>query len=192
VGSLACYGREGEAWTYFEIDPIVERIARDARYFTFLRDCPPATRVVIGDGRLSLIAEPDSSFDLIVIDAFGSDAIPVHLLTREATALYLRKLRPDGILAFHISNRYLDLEPVVASTATSLGAASLVGVDGVISRRQADQYKSLSRWMVVSRTATRLAPLSELPGWGQPTVRADAVWTDDFSNVLGVFEWRRQ
>ena len=192
VGSLACYGRSGEPWTYFEIDPLVERIARDERYFTFLRDCPPKPRVVIGDGRLSLLAEPDSSFDLLVIDAFGSDAIPVHLLTREATALYLRKLRPDGIVAFHISNRYLDLEPVVASTAKSLGAASMLGLDGIISSRQAEQYKTLSRWVMVSHGAGRLAPLTELPGWGEPTVRADAVWTDDFSNALGVFRWQRQ
>jgi hypothetical protein len=192
VGSLACYGRDGEPWTYFEIDPLVERIARDDRYFTFLRDCPPKPRVVIGDGRLSLAAEPDSSFDLIVVDAFGSDAIPVHLLTREATALYLRKLRPDGIVAFHISNRYLDLEPVVATTAKSLGAPSLVGVDGIVSSRQAEQYKSLSKWVMVSRSAPRLAPLMELPGWGEPVTRSNAVWTDDFSNVLGVFKWQRQ
>jgi hypothetical protein len=192
VGSLACYGRPGEPWTYFEIDPLVERIARDGRYFTFLRDCPPKPRVVIGDGRLSLVAEPDSSFDLLVIDAFGSDAIPVHLLTREATALYLRKLRPDGIVAFHISNRYLDLEPVVATTAKSLGAASLIGVDGIIARGQRDQFKSLSKWVMVTHSATRLAPLLEAPGWGEPITRSDAVWTDDFSNVLGVFRWQRQ
>jgi hypothetical protein len=189
-GSLACYGREGESWTFFEIDPHVEAIARTPSYFTFLRDCLPTTQVVIGDGRLSLAAQADSTFDLIVIDAFGSDAIPVHLLTREALTLYLRKLRPNGTVAFHISNRYLDLEPVVAEIASSLGTSTLTGSDTYFSPEERGKYRSLSKWVLVSRTPAVLIPLTTLRGWTPSRTKPGTLWTDDFSNVLGVFRWR--
>jgi hypothetical protein len=191
-GSLACYGRKGESWTFFEIDPAVEAIARTPEYFTFLRDCPPATRVVIGDGRLTLNQQADSTFDLVVIDAFGSDAIPAHLLTREALALYTRKLRPNGVVAFHISNRYLDLEPVVAEIARSLGATALTGSDSYLSNEARGPYRSLSKWVVVSASPATVAPLAKLEGWSQARGRPGMLWTDDFSNVLGVFRWQRQ
>ena len=191
-GSLACYGRKGEAWTFFEIDPAVETIARTPEYFTFLRDCAPAAQVVIGDGRLSLATERDSTFDLIVIDAFGSDAIPVHLLTREALALYLAKLRPSGTVAFHISNRYLDLEPVVAETAGSLGATALTGSDAYLSNEERGPYRSLSKWVLVSRSPEVVGPMAGLRGWSTPRRAEGTLWTDDFSNVLGVFRWQRQ
>lgn len=191
TGSLACYGRKNERWTFFEIDPLVERIARTPAYFTFLHDCPPTTDVVIGDGRLSLARGPDASFDLIIIDAFGSDAIPVHLLTREALGVYLRKLKPDGAVAFHISNRYLDLEPVVANAATSIGASALVGSDTYLSPEERGPNRSLSKWVVVSASPSGVAALRGLRGWRQPNSRAQTAWTDDFSNVLSVFHWRQ-
>src|SRR6185437_9470115 len=107
AGGLAAYGRPGERWTFFELDPEVERIARDPRFFTYITDSRASIRVVLGDGRLSLGHEPDALLDLLVLDAFSSDAIPVHLLTREALQLYLQKLAPGGVLLFHLSNRYL-------------------------------------------------------------------------------------
>jgi spermidine synthase len=132
AGALAAYAAPGERWTFFEIDPAVIAIARDPRLFTYLADAlrRGAVRVVAGDARVSLAAVADGSFDLLVLDAFSSDSIPAHLLTREALALYLRKLAPRGVMAFHISNRTLDLEPVVAAAADALGLLPLVRADG--------------------------------------------------------------
>src|SRR6185312_13981192 len=115
IGGFACYAHAGERWTYFEINPAVLRIAIDPRLFTYLRDCPAHPAVVLGDARLSLERVPDRSFGLIVLDAFASDAIPTHLMTREALQLYLRKLRPGGLVVFHVSSQFLDLAPVVAA-----------------------------------------------------------------------------
>ena len=121
TGAIASYARPDQDWTFYELDPAVERLARDDRYFTFLRDSRARSlNVVIGDARLRLAAEPDGSFDLLVLDAFSSDAIPIHLLTAEAFALYERKLAPDGVILLHLSNRYLDLPPVVAAVAQTM------------------------------------------------------------------------
>ncbi len=116
AGSLACYARKGERWRFFEIDPVVVGIAAKSNYFTFLANCLPDTDIVLGDARLTLAKEPDRSFDLLLIDAFTSDAIPVHLMTAEALKLYASKLKDDGILVLHISNRYLDLDSVLGAT----------------------------------------------------------------------------
>ena len=137
AGSMTCYVRPPQQLTYYEIDPAVERIAQDPRYFTFLRDCNPNVRVVLGDARISLKAAPDHYYGLIVIDAFSGDSIPAHLLTREALQLYLKKLEPNGILVFHISNNYLDLQPVVASLARDAGLICLIERDTYISEAQA-------------------------------------------------------
>src|SRR5204863_6411361 len=117
--ALAAYGVAGQEFRFFEIDAAVARIARDPRYFTFLRDSPARCRVVIGDARLSLQREPDHHYGLLVVDAFSGDTIPVHLLTCEALGIYLDKLADGGLLAFHISNTYLDLQPVMAALAES-------------------------------------------------------------------------
>ncbi|HEV8060862.1 MAG TPA: fused MFS/spermidine synthase, partial [Gemmataceae bacterium] len=117
AGSLAAYGQAGQTITYYEIDPVVKRIAMDDSLFTFMTDSKAKMNVVLGDARLTLAGAPDGSFDLLVLDAFTSDAIPIHLMTREAMQIYKRKLAPEGILAINISNRYLDLEPVVARLA---------------------------------------------------------------------------
>ena len=122
AGGLACYAPAGSRWTFLEIDPLVERIARDPALFTFLALSPGAPRVVIGDGRIRLRELAAGTLDTVVVDAFSSDAVPVHLLTREFVALALERVRPDGRVVFHISNRYLDLGPVLASAAASLGA----------------------------------------------------------------------
>jgi hypothetical protein len=190
TGSLACYGRPNETWTFYEIDPLVERIARTPAYFTYMRDCPPAKRVVIGDARLELAAAPPASYDVLVVDAFASDAIPTHLLTREALSMYLDKLTPRGVIAFHISNRYLDLEPVVAEVARAAGATALVGSDAYLPSADRRPFESLSKWVAISRSTETIAPLRALPGWLPPESKRGALWTDDFTNVLGVFRWR--
>src|SRR5207247_1962837 len=111
TGSTAYYGQEGQRFTFFEIDSAVVKVARNPKCFTFVEDCRARVELVLGDARLSLANEPDRKYGLIVLDAFSSDAIPVHLLTREALQLYFAKLEDDGILALHVSNRYLDLHP---------------------------------------------------------------------------------
>jgi len=190
TGTIACYGRSNETWTFYEIDPMIERIAFNPKYFTYLRDCPPAKRIVLGDARLSMQQAPDSSYDFIILDAFSSDAIPVHLMTREALQLYLRKLAPGGSIAFHISNRYLNLEPVLVEIARDAKIAGIVGADTLVTASQRAMFKMDSRWVVLSRKATDHAQLAVQPGWHVlPPTSPVALWTDDFSNVLSVFSW---
>jgi hypothetical protein len=182
AGGLACYAPTGSRWTFLEIDPLVERIARDPALFTFLSLSPGQPRVVIGDGRLRLRDVPPGSLDTVVIDAFSSDAVPVHLLTREFVALALQRVRPDGHVVFHISNRYLDLAPVVAAAAASLGAHAL---EQAYAASHADAVPS--RWLVVGR-APALANLARDPRWRAP-VAGGRMWTDDFSDILDVIAW---
>jgi spermidine synthase len=191
AGTVACYGRVEEQWTFFEIDPVMVQIARSPRLFTYLRDCPPETDVVVGDARLSLAAVADSTFDLILLDAFSSDAIPVHLLTREALALYIRKLRVGGVVLLHISNRYLELRPVVVELARDARLAGAIGDDDVTPSERLE-LKHGSRWVALARSPLTLAALVRQPQWRvlEPQA-AVAVWTDDFSDVLGVLRWRR-
>jgi spermidine synthase len=191
TGTVACYGRPNETWTFYEIDPLIKRIALNPNYFSYLRDCPPAKRIVIGDARLSLAQAPDSSYDYIILDAFSSDAIPIHLMTREALQLYLRKLAPAGSVAFHISNRYLNLEPVVVGLARDARVAGIVGADTAITPEQTMSFKMNSKWIVLSRSAKDHALLALQPGWRVLAPSGDVgLWTDDFSNVLSVFRWR--
>ena len=191
TGTIACYGRPNETWTFYEIDPLIERIAFNNSYFTYLRDCPPAKRIVLGDARLSLVQAPDSSYDMIILDAFSSDAIPVHLMTREALRLYLQKLAPGGSVVFHISNRYLNLEPVLVGLAEDARIAGIVGADTAVTAAMTAAYKMNSRWVVLSRRAQDHALLAIQPGWRVLAPKSDvAIWTDDFSNVFSVFRWR--
>src|SRR3954470_15480219 len=120
-GTLSCYALPGQDWTFFEIDPAIPRIASDPSRFPFLSRCAPHARIVLGDARLSLARRPPGRLDLLAVDGFSSDAIPIHLLTREALQVYRRALKPEGLLLVHISNRYLDLEPVLAAAAKSDG-----------------------------------------------------------------------
>jgi hypothetical protein len=183
TGTLACHSKGNEHWTFFEIDPEVIRIARDPRRFEFLSRCAPESPVIAGDARLTLEASTDR-YDLIVLDAFSSDTIPVHLLTREAVAGYLSKLSPHGVLLLHISNRHLDLTPVVAKVAQSLGLAAFVRED----RSAGDLLTTLkadARLVVLTRDA---ADAGSVAGNWMP-LRPDqssALWTDDYSNILGI------
>jgi hypothetical protein len=188
TGAMACLSQPGEAWTFFEIDPSILATARDPRYFTYLQDCAPDARVVLGDGRLKLAAEPDARFRLFVLDAFGSDSIPVHLLTREAIDLYLKKLQLGGLLLLHLSNRNVQLLPAVARLATDRG---LVGRWQFFPGEPDPQALiSPSEWAVLARAEPDLGPLAADPRWRAfPDASGPRVWTDDYVNILSVILW---
>jgi hypothetical protein len=189
VGTLATYAKPGQQWTFFEIDPAVERMARDDRYFTYLKDCGSRCQVVLGDARLSLLARPDARYRLIVLDAFSSDAIPMHLMTREAMALYLSRLDEHGVMAFHVSNRHLDLGPVVGRLAASHGLAAMPLKDDRSPRWPRE--KTPSFWVMVARSTDDLSPVLGGKDWAPPPVEAGTpLWTDDFSNVFDVISLR--
>jgi SAM-dependent methyltransferase len=187
VGSLAAYGRDGERMVYYEIDPDVVRIARNPNLFTFLHDSMAQVDVVLGDARLRLEDAPDGRYGLIVLDAFSSDSIPVHLMTREAVALYLDKLAPNGILAMHISNRYLELEGVVGRIAQSHGLVAFGQYD-VADAVADDEGRFSSNWMILARRQEDLAEVLASRRWLPAAVGpTDPLWTDDFSNIMSVF-----
>jgi hypothetical protein len=191
AGSIACYAKAPQEWTFFELDPLVETIARDTTYFTYIADCKPDTRVVLGDARISLREEPDGYYDLLVLDAFSSDAVPVHLLTREALELYMQKLSPRGMVVYHISNRYVDLEPVLAALARDMG---LVALDLAWQPPGEDPGSYLihpSHWLVIARDSASFGPLATYDGWAPPRTRPGVnAWTDEFSSVPRVMIWR--
>ena len=186
TGSIAGYAQPGQRWTFYEIDPAVEQIARDPRYFTFLRDCAPQARVTLGDGRISIAREPEGIHDLIIFDAFTSDAIPLHLLTREALDLYLRKLSPHGVLVFNITNRYFDLRPVLSRLARDTHLVAYLQADFDVTPEEERAGKAGSQWVVMARRPEDLGGLLNDTQWmaALPNVTGTA-WTDDYSNVLG-------
>ncbi len=191
TGSTSCYHKPGRTMTFFEVDPVMERIARDPKLFRYLEVCGEGVDVVIGDGRLNLAKTADGTFDLLILDAFSSDAIPVHLLTREALALYMRKLTPDGIALLHISNRYLDLAPVVANLVED---ASLAGRIQEYEPTEDEKRKgaSASTWVAVTHNLQDLDPLAPYGIWRElESERSRGVWTDDYSNVFRTLLWGR-
>src|SRR5205085_4878403 len=160
IGSLAAYGERGQHWTFYEIDPVIADLARDDRYFTFVRDSAADMRIVLGDARISLGKEPAHSFDLLILDAFSSDSIPVHLITRQALQLYARVLEPNGVLAFHISNRYIDLEPVIGDLAADAGLVALTQDNVDVSDAEIRGGKSPSHWVVMAGPNADLCALT--------------------------------
>jgi hypothetical protein len=194
VGALACYAQPDQEWTYYEIDPAMDTVAKDPRFFTYLQDCKARhLEVLLGDARLRLREAPNESHGLIVLDAFSSDSVPAHLLTAEALQLYLSKLAPHGILAFNISNRFLNLKPVLANLALHAQPPLVCYSrdDFDVSPDETKAGKTQSQWVVMARDAADLGDLIRDPNWkplkGDPNAK---VWTDDFSNILSVFKWR--
>jgi len=186
VGSLATYARPGQHWTFYEIDPEVEHIARNAEYFIYLEDCGPKCAVTIGDARLSMARARPQQYGLIVLDAFSSDAIPIHLLTREAMAVYLSRLAPGGVIAFHISNLHLSLSEVLARVADDQELAALVEEEAP-NAGSLSLGKFPSQWMVVAKDPRDFGSLAADRRWQRPeATAATPLWTDDFSNILSV------
>jgi hypothetical protein len=187
VGAIAAYGKPGQRFTFFEIDPAVARIASNPQFFTHLSRSKAETRIVLGDGRLTLAEEDDGAFDLLVLDAFASDSIPVHLLTREALALYVRKLRgPQSLLAFHVSNRHVPLGGVLAAHAADLGLKAWA-IEDVTTERQRAQGKEGSLWIVLSPSGSSE---NAQAGWIPLVANPESPrWTDDFSNVFELMKW---
>ena len=188
AGALACNTRPGTEVTFFEIDPAVARIARNPDYFTYLRDCG-RPEVVLGDGRRSLARHTGPPFGLIVLDAFNSDAIPVHLLTREAIELYLRRVVPRGVLMLHLSNRYADLEPVVGNVGRDLGLVCRIQRHRPTDAQHDGGYTA-STWTLLARDAAHLGAIGRDARWKVCDDDPSAgTWTDDYSNLLGVVDW---
>ena len=188
AGSLACYATPGQSWTFYEIDPAVVRFAEDPALFSYLHDCLPGIPdVVLGDGRLELARARSGSYDVLVLDAFGSDNVPAHLLTSEAIRLYFDKLAPGGALLVNVSNQYVDLRPIFANEAAANGLVCYGRVDTEVTDGQAREGKVISSWVVLARSTPDLAGLSSAPGWGPvPTAPGIPLWTDDYTNVLRV------
>jgi hypothetical protein len=187
AGAMACYAQPQQSWTFYEIDPVVAQIARDPSLFTFLRDCTPNAGIVLGDGRLTMAKAPDHSYDLIVLDAFGSDSVPVHLVTREAIQMYLAKLRPGGVLLFNISNKYVNLAAVLAGEAANLSLVGFQRIDLGVTAAQAAAGKYPSAWLVMAPAAANLGSIPAQPAWQALKANPnDPVWSDDFSDVLSV------
>ena len=191
-GTLSCYFRPGMSWTIFEIDPAMVDVARSR--FSFLDRCAPRARIVLGDARLSVRRQPANSFDIIALDAFSSDAVPMHLLTREALADYGRVVQRDGIVLFHISNRYLDLKPVIADIAARGGWHSAM-LEYVPNMEEEEQNATLSVWIALSRNPATIERLVELSGedginWMVLDTRPGfSGWSDDHASILPIINY---
>lgn len=181
AGTLAAYMDNWMSMTYFEIDPVVIRVAQDTTFFTYLSDAPGMPDIIEGDARLSLADEPDATYDLLVLDAFSSDAIPVHLLTVEAISDELRTLSLDGVIAFHISNRYYQLSPAIAAALRELGLTALERASGVDDTANEESLLP-SRWLAASRSSKHLNAFRAL-GWQDVTLAVHP-FTDDYADLL--------
>jgi spermidine synthase len=186
TGTIAAYGRKGDTYRFYDIDARVMQIARTQ--FTYLSDSAATIELALGDARLTLEREPPQNFDVLAVDAFSSDAIPVHLITREALGTYLRHMKPDGIVAFHVSNRFLDLIPVVARLAKEHGAHAVLVRDDP--DEEEDHRRSRSDWVLVSRDPKALereamVEREATEAEDQPEWRT---WTDDYSNLIQILK----
>ncbi len=188
TGSIASYRRPGQDWTFYEVDPTVVKLASDPRFFTYLSDCSSDVKVVLGDARLSLTQEPSNQFELLVLDAYNSDSIPIHLITQEALQLYLDKMTDHGLLIFHISNQYLDLKPVVRNLAQKQGLVCLLQYDLTLSEQQRLLGKETSQWAVMARTLEDLGSLGNDPRWERLRGSDGPVWTDSYSSIFSVLK----
>jgi predicted membrane-bound spermidine synthase len=185
-GAIAAYGEPGQRMTFYELDPHVVEVSRDRALFKYLADSKARVEVVLGDARLRLREAPKGLYGLIFLDAFSSDAIPMHLLTREALDLYLDKLAPDGLLAIHVTNRYLDLQPFVGRLARERGLAGRF--QSWPSRDGCGRY--VTDWVVLARQEAQLGGIAGSRFWSPLDVpSATPLWTDDFSNLLAALHW---
>lgn len=181
-GALTCYARPGESWDLYELTPVMARVAADPRLFSFLRHSPAgATRLVLGDARLAIARARGRPYDLIIVDAFSSDAVPIHLITREALATYAGRLAPGGALLFHVSNRFFHLRPVLGTVAPLVGFRAFDFDDRAVTPAELAAGKQPSEWVLLAR-GDAAAPSA---AWVPVPPAAMRVWTDDYSNPLG-------
>ena len=185
TGSVACYARARQSYKYYEIDPLVAKLAKDPQHFSYLSECTPNAPIILGDGRLSLTSEPEQHFDLLLIDAFSSDSIPAHLLTVEAVDLYLSRLSDDGLLVMHISNRHMDLSRIVARIADRLGVPVLYQYYLPAKDTDGRFAASASQVAVLAKSRSALAELEQNSDWEVLESDGKRPWTDDYSNVIG-------
>lgn len=192
AGAMAVYAQPNQRWTYYEIDPAVVRIAQDTNFFSYLHDSTNATvDFKVGDARLRLREAQDGQYGLLICDAFSSDVPPLHLLTKEALDLYLSKLHPDGLIFFNISSRLLDFHPVLGNLAAACGLYAVSFPDGPVPIELQKEGKFASQWVVVSRHPRNLAALLQSGLWQPlPPDPRHRVWTDDYSNILAIFQWQ--
>jgi hypothetical protein len=192
AGTSVCYAKPGQHWTFYEIDPAVLAVARDAGFFSYLRS---ATNIAVdyklGDARLRLREAPQGHYGLIICDAFSSDVPPLHLITREAIELYLSKLAPDGLILFNISSRYLDFRPVLGNICAASGLYALSFDEDALSAADQRAEKYASHWAVLTRHPRFFGALIDDFHWQAVLPDpAHKVWTDDYSNLLAIFNWR--
>lgn len=182
VGSVQCYAGKSQPFDYFEINPLVVRLAEDPAYFRYLSDCPGTHRSILGDGRLMVAREPDGKYGAIILDAFSSDAIPAHLLTREAFAVYASKLKPNGVILIHTTNRHIDLWPLIGLQAKEMGLRAY----GKNFKPTKDPLVSETFWVILAHGRNDIAPLLDgYPGWQELTPDEGArAWSDQYSNIL--------
>ncbi len=187
-GTLACASEPGETWKFFEIDQTMVDTARDPKYFNYIENCEPDLKPVIGDARLTFAKEPDGIYDLIIVDAYSSDAIPIHLATEEAMKIYKDKLAPQGAVVMHVSNRHLELASVIVGIADANDLKSWVYSED--SGRD-DEYIFATSVVVSAREEADVGKLASSDQWAETEAdETQRVWTDDYSNVLGAV-WRR-
>jgi hypothetical protein len=193
VGDLAGYAESGQEFTFYEIDPGVVKIARDQRYFTYLADAEARgadVSVVLGDARLALQRENGRRYGMIILDAFSDDAIPTHLLTREAVQLYQDRLEEDGLLALHISSEHFNLEPIVAALARDQNLVGLIQADTDVGPRERQRGKSPSTWVVLARQKAQLGSLTQSKWWRSlERPSSPILWRDDYTNLLPLLRW---
>jgi hypothetical protein len=189
AGTLACYAHQGQSWTFYEIDPLVFDIARHQGWFSYLTNCAPNATTKIGDARLTLAQDQTHSLDILVMDAFSSDALPTHLLTAEAFNIYNRVLAEKGVLLVHISNRYLNVEPVLASETKARGWSAAF-LQFQPDELEAEKGERASVWVVISKTSIVLAQITNNREWREITAATDfRRWTDDFGSVFSLIKW---
>jgi hypothetical protein len=186
AGSVLCYRTQGQQWTIYEIDPGVDRIARDPRLFRYVDDCAPGTPTTLGDARISLQQAQDNTYAVMILDAYSADYVPVHLITREAVALYIQKMTTHGILAFHTSSFWVDLTPVLTSLAQDAGLVCYANHDSVLSMDEIRKGKFASTWIVMAHQASDIAALIRNPRWRPCAPTNFRVWTDDYSSLVTV------
>lgn len=183
VGALSCYRQAGQDWHFYEIDQTVDDVARDPALFTFMSQCAPDSPTHLGDARM-VLAGQELSFDILVIDAYSSDAVPVHLTTSEAMQIYLDRLAPGGVLVYHISNRYFDIQKPLARSAEALGLAARMQAYG--GNQKQDRADVGSRVVMIARDPADFGALAEDSRWTRLVSDGGREWTDDYANLLSI------